>query len=187
MTATEKRGLTRRQVIKAGGAAAGAAAVIAAVPKSVGGVFSPALAADSLPAGDLVWVDGFARPAGDPPVGPAQTQKRFTAVAALSGEGFGVDSDDAYHGPSDNVSDFSATEYTITSVAMSESTLTLKGNVVRAVDPSSVGQQVEITGTLGTPSGGRTAGASGLPTATVVALTYTLGGVQFTGGGVVLR
>jgi len=186
MTATEKRGLTRRQVIMAGGAAAGAVAVVAAVPKSVGGVFSPALAAESLPAGDVVWVDGFARPAGDAPVGPSQTQKRFTAVAALGGKGFGVDSDDAYHGPSDNVSDSSATEYTITSAEMSDSTLTLRGNVLRAVDPSSVGKPVQITGTLGAPSGG-TAGAAGLPTAMVVALTYTLGGAQFTGGGVVLR
>jgi hypothetical protein len=184
MTAREKPGLTRRQAIKAGSAAAGAAAVVAAMPKSVGHVFSPALAAESSPAGNLVWVDGFARSSDAPPAGPSQQQKRFTAVAMVGGEGFGVDSDDAYHGPSDNVSDFSATEYTIGSAEMSDSTLTLRGTVLRAVDPSSVGQPVEIVGTLGAPSGGRTAELS---TSMVVALTYTLGGAKFTGGGVVLR
>lgn len=184
MTATEKHRLTRRQLIKAGSAAAGAAAVVATVPKSADQLFAPAFAAESASAGNIVWVDGFARPAGNPPVGPSLQQKRFTAVATVGGEGFGVDSDDAYHGPSDNVSDLSASEYTITSAEMSDGTLTLRGNVIRAVDPSSVGKPVEITGTLGAPSGGQTAG---LPTATVVALTYSLGETEYTGGGVIIR
>jgi hypothetical protein len=183
MTTREKPALTRRQLIKAGGAAAGAAAVVAAVPTSMDHLFSPALAAESSPTGSLLWVDGFARPSGAPPAGPSLQQKRFTAVARVGGEGFGVDSDDAYHGPSDNVSDHSATEYTITSAEMSGSTLTLQGNVVRAVDSASVGKPVAITATLGPPSGARTAG---VPSSMVVALTYTLGSTQFTGGGVVL-
>jgi hypothetical protein len=182
MTATEKPGLTRRQLIKAGGVAAGTAAVIASVPKSVDHLFSPALAAES--SGGLVWVDGFARPSGAPLAGPSLQQKRFTAVGRVGGEGFGVDSDDAYHGPSDNVSDFSATEYTITSAEMADGTLTLQGNVVRAVDSASVGQPVVITATLGPPSGAQTASAP--PTSTVVALTYSLGATEFSGGGVVL-
>lgn len=184
MNATEKPGLTRRQLIKVGSAAAGTAAVVAAVPKSAHDLFSPAYAAESAP-GDIVWVDGFARPGGSPPAGPSLQQKRFTAIAKIGGEGFGVDSDDAYHGPSDSVSDFSATEYTITSVEMSDGTLTLQGKVVRAVDSSSLGTPVVISGTVGPPSGAQ-AQAAGVPTSAVVALTYTLGATKYSGGGVIL-
>jgi hypothetical protein len=99
-----------------------------------------------------MWLDGFVRPPGSPVNGDQLQQKRVTAVITANGTGFGVDSDDAYHGTND-VSDATASEFVITSSTMSGDSMSVAGKVVRAVDPGSVGKGVSITLALGSPVG----------------------------------
>jgi hypothetical protein len=100
-----------------------------------------------------MWLDGFVRPPGSPVNGDQLQQKRVTAIITPDGTGFGVDSDNAYHGPGNNVTDATATEYLITSSNMSGGSLAVAGKVIRAVDPGNIGNAVSITLSLGAPVG----------------------------------
>jgi hypothetical protein len=138
---TKARGVTRRQVIKAAGTLAGAAAVTAAMPKALGSV--SASSTDG-----VMWTDGLVRPPGSPVQGDQLQQRRITAVIFPDGTGYGVQTDDAYHGTNDDT-DATATEFAIKSAQRSDGGMTFAGTVLRAVDPGSVGKDVALTLSLG--------------------------------------
>jgi len=132
-------------VIKTAGTVAGAAAVTAAMPKALGSV--GASSTDG-----VMWTDGLVRPPGSPVQGDQLQQRRVTAVVLPDGTGYGVETDDAYHGTND-VSDATATEFTITSAQRSDGEMSFAGNILRAVDPGMVGKAVSLNLSLGGPVG----------------------------------
>ena len=141
MATRETRGVTRRQVIKAAGTVAGAAAVTAAMPEALGSVGASSTAG-------VMWTDGLVRPPGSPVQGDQLQQRRITAVIFPDGTGYGVETDDAYHGTND-VSDATATEFAIASAKRADGGMSFVGSVLRAVDQGDVGKAISLSLALG--------------------------------------
>jgi hypothetical protein len=141
----ETRSVTRRQVIKAAGTVAGAAAVTAAIPRTLQSAASST--------GGVMWTDGFVRPPGSPVNGDQLQQKRVTAVIFPNGTGYGVDTDNAYHGKQNDETDPTATEFAITSAKAGDGGMSVTGSVLRANDPGVVGKAVTLNISFGGPVG----------------------------------